>query len=299
MFAPLLFLYVALFERELSLRELMRPRSLAVVLRVTWPAFLVCFGMVATGMRLATTYTPGGSSRWHYLLTQPSVILHYVVSLFLPLQLSADTQWPLVVDPLDGELIAGAAFVAAALALAWVTSRRKATRPVAFGILWFFVALLPTSSVVPLAEPMNDHRMFFRSLASSSPSCGPRAGRRGDCRRTQPLAAGLSRARRDGLQHRGATRSGAPKSRWLDADQEPRQRPGADELRRHPDEQRQPAVADDYFSRALRSRRDTYLQVNLAVLRAAGTTGGGGAAFSRANKTMRTASQLHVLRALV
>ena len=58
-------------------------------------------------------------------------------------------------------MLIGVAFVAAMLALAWVTSRRRETRPIAFGILWFFVALLPTSSLVPLSEPMNDHRMFF------------------------------------------------------------------------------------------------------------------------------------------
>ena len=58
-------------------------------------------------------------------------------------------------------MLVGAAFVAASLAVAWVASRHRQTRPIAFGLLWFFVALLPTSSIVPLAEPMNDHRMFF------------------------------------------------------------------------------------------------------------------------------------------
>ena len=33
-------------------------------------------------------------------------------------------------------------------------------RPVAFGLWWFLVALLPTS-IIPLAEVENDHRMFF------------------------------------------------------------------------------------------------------------------------------------------
>jgi Tfp pilus assembly protein PilF len=42
-----------------------------------------------------------------------------------------------------------------------VASRRRETRPIAFGLLWFFVALLPTSGIVALSEPMNDHRMFF------------------------------------------------------------------------------------------------------------------------------------------
>ena len=152
MFAPVLLVYVVLFERE---------TSPAAVLRSVWPSFLVCFAIVGAGMRMATTYTPGGTSRWHYLLTQPSVSIHYMVSLFLPLWLSADTQWPLVVDPLDPRVLVGVAVVTAMLALAWVTSRRRETKPIAFGILWFYVTLLPTSSLVPLSEPMNDHRMFM------------------------------------------------------------------------------------------------------------------------------------------
>ena len=60
----------------------------------------------APGWRSRRHYSPGGTSRWHYLLTQPFVILHYALSLFLPLRLSADTQWPLVVNPLDARVLA-------------------------------------------------------------------------------------------------------------------------------------------------------------------------------------------------
>ena len=148
MFAPLLLLYIVFFEPD-------------VPLRVTWPSFVACFAIVGAAMWLATTYSPGGPSIWRYLLTQPFVMLHYARSLFLPLRLSADTQWPLVEGPLDTRVLIGVAFIGAALAAAWAASRRRETRPIAFGILWFFVALLPTSSLVPLSEPMNDHRMFL------------------------------------------------------------------------------------------------------------------------------------------
>ncbi len=75
--------------------------------------------------------------------------------------MSADTQWPLVAESARWRLLIGGAFLVAPLALAWVASRSRETRPIAFGVLWFLIALLPTSGVVPLSEPMNDHRMFF------------------------------------------------------------------------------------------------------------------------------------------
>jgi tetratricopeptide (TPR) repeat protein len=275
MFAPLLFLYVALFERGLPLREMIRPRNLAAVLRVTWPAFLVCAGTVAAGMRLATTYSPGGTSRWQYLLTQPSVILHYVVSLFLPLQLSADTHWPLVVDPLDGRLLAGSAFVAAALALAWVTSRHRETRPIAFGVLWFFVALLPTSSIVPLAEPMNDHRMFFPfvGLVLAVVWAAGWAARRLPPR-PQPLAAGLAAAVLVAMAYGTWQRNvvwRTEESLWLDATiKSPDNGRGLMNYGVIQMNKGNLQVAGDYFERALRfAPRYAYLQVNLGVLKAA------------------------------
>jgi tetratricopeptide (TPR) repeat protein len=275
MFAPLLFLYVALFERELSLRELLRPRNLAAVLRVTWPAFLVCAGIVAFGMRLATTYTPGGSSRWHYLLTQPSVIVHYVVSLFLPLNLSADTQWPLVVDPLDARLFAGGAFVAAALALAWVTSRQKETRPIAYGVLWFFVALLPTSSIVPLAEPMNDHRMFFPFVGLILAvvwAVGLPVRRLAPRARSVYAAAAIAAllAMAYGTWQRNIVWR-TEESLWLDATiKSPDNGRGLMNYGVIQMNKGNLRVADDYFERALQfTPRYGYLQVNLGVLKAA------------------------------
>jgi hypothetical protein len=161
MFAPLLFLYVAFFERELSVRELLRPRDIAAVFRATWPAFFVCGAIAAVGLHLAATFTPGGRSEWHYLITQPIVILRYVTTFFLPVHLTADTDWTPITNALDYRVIVGVTFIACALRLAAIASRRRETRPVAFGLLWFFVALLPTSSVVPLAEVTNDHRVYF------------------------------------------------------------------------------------------------------------------------------------------
>ena len=141
--------------------DLLTPRGMAAALRVTWPSFLVS-GVAApsrSGWRRPIRQAERRAG--DYLLTQPFVILHYAFSLFLPLRLSADTKWPLVTSPLDWRVLIGGAFIVAALALAWVASRNRETRPIAFGILWFFIALLPTSGLVPLSEPMNDHRMFF------------------------------------------------------------------------------------------------------------------------------------------
>ncbi|HJU43625.1 MAG TPA: tetratricopeptide repeat protein [Vicinamibacterales bacterium] len=160
MAAPILFVYTALFERQVSLRDLLRPREFFATLRPVLPAFVVCTGILLFGMWLSVNFTPGGS-RVPYLITQPSVLLHYALMFVAPVHLSADADWRPFTTVFDGRVLAGLLFIAAATWTTFVTSRRRATRPIAFGILWFFLALVPTSSVIPLAEVMNDHRMYF------------------------------------------------------------------------------------------------------------------------------------------
>jgi Flp pilus assembly protein TadD len=275
MFAPLLFLYVALVEQQISLGDLFTRKALADVLRATLPAFLVCAATVTFGLRMATTYSPGGTSAWRYLLTEPFVLLYYVYSLFVPLHLSADTRWPLVASALDPRVLAGGVFIAASIGLAWVSSRRRDTRPIAFGVLWFFVALLPTSSIVPLAEPMNDHRMFFPFVGlilavvwAVGLLVQPLSARRRMA--AASLAIVCLAAMGYGTRQRNIVWR-SEESLWLDA------------TIKSPDNGRglmnygviqmgkgNYRVADEYFERALQlTPRYAYVHVNLGVLKAA------------------------------
>lgn len=107
------------------------------------------------------TWTPGGGDPIMYLCTQAFVIVHYFFTFILPVNLSADTDWTLVTSPFDTRVMAGATFILALLLLAIRWSRNPETRMATFGIFWFFLALAPTSTIIPFAEVMNDHRIFF------------------------------------------------------------------------------------------------------------------------------------------
>lgn len=284
MIAPLLFLYVALFERDLSLGDLLRPRAFGAVLRDTWPAFVVCGTLIVTGLRLETTFTPGGTSRWHYLLTQPFVLVHYMLTFFLPMNLSADSDWQPVTNPFDDRVLAGVVFIASALWIAVRASRRREKRPIAYGLLWFFVALIPTSSVVPLAEVMNDHRMFFPfvgvTLAVSwamAIAIGARqeahAGRRWSRGPGVVLAGAavtLLSAHAYGTWQRNKVWH-TEESLWLDVTQKsPANGRGLMTYGVVQMGKGNFAVAEEYFNRALeRTPRYAYLHVNMGVLKGA------------------------------
>ena len=149
-FPALLFVYALLFEGS--------PRRAAIV---SLPSAAVCIGLAIFETAMTPkTFVAGASSPIQYWLTQPIVALHYFKSFFLPTELTADTDRPLVTSIFGEGSVIGLAFVGALLAAAWFAWRKRETRPVAFGIFWFLIALLPTS-LIPLAEPDNDHRMFF------------------------------------------------------------------------------------------------------------------------------------------
>jgi Flp pilus assembly protein TadD len=129
-------------------------------IRAALPALAVTAAAAVLIAKMTPATFQAGGDPVLYRLTQPWVALHYFKSFFLPTGLSADTDWTYVSGPFSGEALAGYLFVIVLLAAVFLTSRSRQTRPIAFGLVWFFLALLPTS-LMPLADVTNDHRMFF------------------------------------------------------------------------------------------------------------------------------------------
>ena len=176
MFAPLLVVYLVLFREGLSLTKVLKPGSLPAIgraLRAAGPTLLLSVGLAVLFLAMTPpTFTPGGTSRWAYLRTQPFVLSHYFNNFLVPVNLAVESDWTPFANPFDDRVFAGIAFLILLLAGAGVASRRPTGRPIAFGLLWFPIALLPTSSVIPLAEVLNDHRPFFAYVGLTLAACG-------------------------------------------------------------------------------------------------------------------------------
>ena len=144
-FAPLLFFYVRWFEEKRNAwRDAVPPLILGII------------AIVVLNRMNAPEWKSGGGDAYGYVMTQPWIWLHYVRLFFLPAGLTADTDWTALAHWYDTRAIAGDVFVI----LLIVAIARIPRRPIKFGLTWFAIALVPTS-LFPLAEVANEHRVFF------------------------------------------------------------------------------------------------------------------------------------------
>jgi Flp pilus assembly protein TadD len=125
------------------------------------PAFLACGAALWLVQHMTPSHwTAGAGDGWHYLTTQPYAALLYFQTFLWPGGLSADYDLAPFQTIGDPRFFAGLVFALLFTGCAIAASICKRTRVIGFGLLWYVIGLLPTS-LLPMAEVMNDHRTFL------------------------------------------------------------------------------------------------------------------------------------------
>lgn len=111
---------------------------------------------------------PAASSlptREAYLFTQPAVLVTYLRLLLLPVNQTLDYDFPLFHSLLAPPVLAGIGLAAALLTAAAMLFRQSTpfARQAAVGICWFFLTLA-VEAIVPLADVVNEHRLYLPSI---------------------------------------------------------------------------------------------------------------------------------------
>ncbi|MBI4022413.1 MAG: tetratricopeptide repeat protein [Candidatus Andersenbacteria bacterium] len=114
-------------------------------------------GNVEASEALAAAHTP--LSRSVYFLTQFGVVLKYLRLIIWPVGQSIDHDFTVYQSFFAWPVLLGAGLTIILLTLAWWLRLR---RPVAaFGMVFFFLALAPESSLVPLLEVVAEYRLYL------------------------------------------------------------------------------------------------------------------------------------------
>ena len=150
------------------------PDSPLRAVRANWKLYAVlalgAAGAVALFWNLIAGFGTGGSAgfsmkelTWYqYLFTEFRAVFAYVFNFLLPVNLSVDWDFPFSHTILEHGAIFGLAALLALAAAAW---RYRRTFPLAgYGYFVFLVLLSPTSSVLPIKDPIADRRMYLPML---------------------------------------------------------------------------------------------------------------------------------------
>jgi len=121
------------------------------------------------GSSLSYGYTPRGV----YLQTQLFAWLHYLRIYLLPLGLSVDYNWPSIDFWYDTRVLLGALFNGLLLcaALGYARVKPRPGRLFLLGVLWFYLALAPSSSFIPLPDMVNTYRAYFSYIGLTLGTC--------------------------------------------------------------------------------------------------------------------------------
>jgi tetratricopeptide (TPR) repeat protein len=102
---------------------------------------------------------PAGISPAHYLLTQFRVMVTYIRLVFVPLNQNLDYDYPVFKNIFEFPVLASLIFLTSILFCAKQLFSKY--RIVSFSIFWFFLTLLPESSIIPIKDVIFEHRLYL------------------------------------------------------------------------------------------------------------------------------------------
>tara|TARA_B110001452_G_C15241725_1_gene430056 strand:- start:799 stop:2682 length:1884 start_codon:yes stop_codon:yes gene_type:complete len=97
-------------------------------------------------------------SRTNYLITQSSVILSYFKLLWVPLGLNLDHDFTILSSITPGAIIG---MISSILLVSLAIFLKKKYQLISFGILWIYIGLSIESSIIPIRDPMVEHRLYL------------------------------------------------------------------------------------------------------------------------------------------
>ena len=158
-------LYDRVFLSKSFAETLRRRWFLYLGLAASWSVLWVCgitHGVLSSSKKVATVgFSFKGITPLEYALTQFSVLVEYLKLSLWPYPLCLDYAWP-VERTAEGVVLPAILVVALLAGTVWALFRKPW---LGFLGAWFFLILAPTSSFIPIKDPLLEHRMYL-SLAA-------------------------------------------------------------------------------------------------------------------------------------
>ena len=127
------------------------------------------------GGSIFTAFADSGSGlygRYNYFLTELKVIIFYYLKLFIfPINLNIYPMMSVATSlfefPVFISLLIILSLVFFAVRINWGKRQFVRNKLISFAVFWFFISLLPSSSFIPLNDPIAEHRAYLPAVGAS------------------------------------------------------------------------------------------------------------------------------------
>jgi tetratricopeptide (TPR) repeat protein len=101
---------------------------------------------------------------WIFFISQFNVILHYLWIFIWPFSISVEYDWKLSTHFFAPEVLIPFLILCSILWIIVTLLRAQATHLIAFGLIWFLIAIAPRSSIIPSPELLVDYKTYTASI---------------------------------------------------------------------------------------------------------------------------------------
>ena len=139
-----------------------------------WKAFVLAalpWGLLAYNLNLTSgtsvgfnVSTPSGITPVSYLLTSFNVLWTYVRLLILPINQNLDYDYPIAKTLFEFPTLLSLLGHVALVGAAFWFYKKRGWQLIFFGVAWFYIALSPVQSFVPVIDIIFEHRLYVPSI---------------------------------------------------------------------------------------------------------------------------------------
>jgi protein O-mannosyl-transferase len=173
MFIPILWLYIIYFEYDSGFTKAgfsaMKSSFRAMLPALTTGVCMYLFIAYRSAPTPEVAKLLSGSylSTRTHMLTQAHVVLRYFLLFFMPENINPYGRHPFITSIFDYHFITGLLFVITSFIIIYLLSLQKSTRIISFGLAWYFICLIPTSSFFPFPVNYVEYYMFSSLIGLS------------------------------------------------------------------------------------------------------------------------------------
>lgn len=160
---PAMFIFYILFFMN---REKLKKAALGIAPFVLMGVVLGIKEVAGFGASTDAGFSIKGLGQPGYLFTEMRVLLTYLRLIFLPIHQNLDYDYPIYRNFFDLNTAGSMLLWIVVACLSFYALRVKGRwkwhcRLMGFGMLWFLIILIPTSSLVPLKDVIYEHRVYL------------------------------------------------------------------------------------------------------------------------------------------